>query len=96
VLVGETTQVVCVVHLLVKVTRWVSTPSVPQEKPVVGVQAALVDGAVPVQKLFATTVPSVLTQVTAWDSWPEFLVPAQVPVRVWAVGPTPHVGVQEE
>jgi hypothetical protein len=95
-LVGETTQLDCVVHLLVKVTFWVRSPSVPQEKPVVGVQAALEAGAVPVQKLFATTVPSVRTQVTVWDCWPEFVVPAHAPVRVWVVGPTPQVGVQEE
>jgi hypothetical protein len=43
---------------LVKVTDWVRTSSVPQEKPVLGVQAALVAGAVPVQLEFATTEPS--------------------------------------
>jgi hypothetical protein len=57
-LVGDGTQVFCVVHLLVKVTFCCKIPSVPHENPVVGVQAWLAAGAVPVQLLLATVVPS--------------------------------------
>jgi hypothetical protein len=50
---------------LVNVALCVSAPSVPQEA-VAGVQDWLEEGAAPVQKLFATVVPSVRTQETLW------------------------------
>ena len=80
VLVGDGTQTGGAWHLLTKVTLCVSAASVPH--PLVGVQVSLVGGADPVQKLLATTVPSVRTQVTVCVAWPEFAAPVQVPVRV--------------
>jgi hypothetical protein len=60
----------------------VNAPSVPQEKPVVGVQLVEVAGAVPEQKLLATVVESLRTQVTVRVSVPEFALATHVPVRV--------------
>jgi len=73
----------------------VSAPSVPQLKPVVGVQASVEAGAVVVQLLFATVVPSLRVQLTVCAAEPEFAFATQVPLRVWVSPvPQPVVGAQ--
>jgi hypothetical protein len=67
---------------------------VPQEKPEVGVQDSLVAGAVPVQLLLATVVPSERMQLTVCVAWPELAVTVQEAERVCAVVPQPVVGDQ--
>jgi hypothetical protein len=74
-----------------------SAPSVPQEKPEVGVHEVLAAGAVPEQKVLATVVPSFRVQVMARVSVPELTFALQVPVRVCGrLVPQPVVGVQAE
>jgi hypothetical protein len=73
-------------------------PSAPHEKlpSVVGVQLSVVAGAVPVQWLPSTTVPSARTQETIWVAVPEFAVAIHVPERDWVrFVPQPVVGAQE-
>ncbi len=96
VLVGEGTHADCVVHLVVSVTFCAKIPSVPQEKPMLGVHGTLAAGGVPVQKLLATALPSVRTQVITCGAVPLLTVAAQVPMRVWVTEPTPQVGVHAE
>ncbi len=79
---------------LVKVTDCVKAPSVPQVKPVVGVQAWVLAGAAPTQLLLATGVPSLRVQVTVCVADPESAVAAQLPLRLWLVTPQPVAGAQ--
>ncbi len=65
VLVGEGTHADCVVHLVVSVTFCAKIPSVPQEKPMLSVHGTMAGGGAPVQKLLATALPSVRTQLLA-------------------------------
>jgi hypothetical protein len=70
--------------------------SVPQEKFTLGVHACEVAGALPVQLLPATVVPSERTQETVCVWLEELASATHDPVRVCAVVPQPVAGVQEE
>jgi hypothetical protein len=74
---------------------WVSGASVPQFEPApVGVQVCVVagSGVVLAHSALASTVPSLLWQVTVWV-W-EPVVEVHVPVRVWVTTPHPVEGDQ--
>jgi len=85
------------VQVLVSLKVPVSAPSVPQLKPVVGVQFCVNAGSAVVQLELSTVAPSERVQVAVRVAIDEPLSAMQAPVRDWARPvPQPVVGDQVE